>query len=445
MVTKIIWSNDDYITLLAERLERGKTKIRLYRIGIPIESENKAFTELNVGDILDMVLSGDGKRAALMKKDSVDIFDYRRWNKLQEIVHPQPLHVLWKSDTELIIAGVHYTELYNLNNRSSQFITLSQPGIFGFSENGQNVLTKTDNKVYSMPLTEATWQSTTDFKISDILTASEDYRIYIEDIEYGNYKNMLMVRDLKGLATNSLFPFKEYIYESYPEKETPVDFVFFNHGSRIRRREVALVFNAIDSIEGLAEILKTLSDYGVRCTFFVNGEFIRRYPDALKEIAESGHEIGSLFYAYFNMTDAHFQIDEEFIKKGLARNEDEYYSVSGKELSLIWHAPYYFVNSEIIKASKSMNYSYIGRDIDPLDWVSQNEKNINAGLYFSSAELVERIIKLKKPGSIIPINLGRSGGDRGDYLFHRLDIILNALMELGYEVVTVSTLMEHAK
>ena len=77
----------------------------------------------------------------------------------------------------------------------------------------------------------------------------------------------------------------------------------------------------------------------------MNGEFIRRYPDAVREIADSGHEVGSLFYAYFNMTDARFTVDSDFVKSGLARNEDDYYAATGRELSLLWHAPYYIVNS----------------------------------------------------------------------------------------------------
>ncbi len=445
MITKIIWSDDDYITLLAERLENGKTKTSLYRIAIPILNENKTFAKLNIEDVKDMFLSSDGKKIVLLKQDTLEVYDYRRWNKLHEISHPQVLQVLWKTDSELIIAGAYYIELYNINTKARQFISLSQPGIFGFSKTDNLILTKIDAEVYSTPVNEVSWQNANEYNTAEAQVAGEDYRVYIEKVEYGNYKNMIMVRDLKGLTTVTLFPFKEFIYESYPEKETPIDFTFFNHGSRIRRREVALVFNAIDSIEGLHQVLKTLSQYGLRCTFFLNGEFIRRYPDSVREIAESGHEVGSLFYAYFNMTDARFQVDEEFIKKGLARNEDEYYTVSGKELSLLWHAPYYFVNSEIIKASKAMNYAYIGRDIDTLDWVTKNDKNISSGIYFSSADLVERIMKMKKPGSIIPIRLGTPDGGRDDYLFQRVDILINALLKRGYEVVTVSTLMEHAK
>jgi len=37
LITKILWSIDDYITLLAERMEKGKIKTSLYRIAVPIE------------------------------------------------------------------------------------------------------------------------------------------------------------------------------------------------------------------------------------------------------------------------------------------------------------------------------------------------------------------------------------------------------------------------
>jgi peptidoglycan/xylan/chitin deacetylase (PgdA/CDA1 family) len=281
--------------------------------------------------------------------------------------------------------------------------------------------------------------------VGEPVAATNDYRVYTQPIDRGNYANMIMVRNLKGLATAPLFPYKTFAYEKYPENDEPTDPVYFNHGSRIRRREVAIVLNAVYSTEGLATVLTTLKDYGVRCTFFVNGEFIRRFPDACQEIADSGHEVASLFYAYFNMTDSRFTVDTEYIKKGLARNEDEYFQATGKELALLWHAPYYFSSSSIIEASKQMNYFYVGRDVDSLDWVGKTDAAVSAGSYLPAADLVERIISRKKPGSIIPIQLGVAVNNRDDYLYQYLDILINALTKLGYEIVPVSQLIEHAK
>jgi peptidoglycan/xylan/chitin deacetylase (PgdA/CDA1 family) len=254
-----------------------------------------------------------------------------------------------------------------------------------------------------------------------------------------------MVRDAKGFGTTPLFPPETTLYERFPAADEAVDFTNVAHGSRIRTREVSLVFNAVDSAEGLTRILNTLSVYRVRATFFVNGEFIRRYPDAVKEIADSGHEVGSLFYAYFNMTDSRFTVDRDFVKAGLARNEDDYYAATGKELSLLWHAPYYIVNSPVIGWGAEMNYVYIGRDLDSYDWVTNTESNLARGIYLPAADLVERIIAQKRPGSIIPLQVGAGEGKREDYLFQKLDIMINELARRGYDIVPVSTLIEHAR
>jgi len=224
----------------------------------------------------------------------------------------------------------------------------------------------------------------------------------------------------------------------------------FINGSRIRRREVSLVFNAIDSVEGLTTILNTLAEYDVRATFFVNGDFIRRHPGAVREIAASGHEVGNLFTVYFDMSDSRYQITSQFIQQGLARNEDEYFETTGRELSLLWHAPYYFTNPSILSAGSGMNYTYIGRDVDSLDWVPKRDETGISRLYYPSAELIESIIERKLPGSIVAMTVGRPGDDRpaggrDDYLFTKLDILLNNLIERGYSIVPVSEIKDRAR
>jgi peptidoglycan/xylan/chitin deacetylase (PgdA/CDA1 family) len=253
-----------------------------------------------------------------------------------------------------------------------------------------------------------------------------------------------MVRLVEKLGTVPLFPLPEKRFSPFPTEDDPLDQYYFSHGSRVRRREVSLVFNAVDSADGLTEVLSVLHEYNLKATFFLNGDFIRRNPDAAREIALSGHEVGSLFYTYFNMTDSRYVVDKEFIKKGLARNEDDYFASTGRELTLLWHAPFYVVNSDILAASREMNYDYIGRDVDPLDWtLSDPAAGLSRGL--SVPEMVERVVGLKKPGSIIPIRLGINDQRSGGYLYNNLDVLLNALLEEGYNVVPVSILMEHAR
>jgi hypothetical protein len=92
-----------------------------------------------------------------------------------------------------------------------------------------------------------------------------------------------------------------------------------------------------------------------------------------------------------------------------------------------------------------MRYTYVGRDIDPMDWVTRADAARLPGAYASSHEIIERIVKEVKPGSIIPIRLGIPEGGRDDYLYRDLALLIDALIGQGYEIVPISTLIEHAK
>jgi peptidoglycan/xylan/chitin deacetylase (PgdA/CDA1 family) len=444
-VAKVLWSTGNVITMLCETRASGVRGTAVYRLTQDAKGAYGAFERTKDTGVLDLSLSPDGSLVALMTSAGVSWKDYASWKDKGTMAHPSPLHVLWLDDTEFIVAGAYFIERYAIPTGTATLVAAAQPGDYGHAKDGDTVLMKLRDRVIAFDETAGAWKTGTTFAVRDRGAASDAYRVYLEPSTRGSYANLLMVREAKGFGTTPLFPAETAAYEAFPVADESVDFTNISHGSRIRRREVSLVFNAIDSAEGLTSILNTLSAYRVRATFFVNGEFIRRYPDAVKEIADSGHEVGSLFYAYFNMTDSRFTVDTEFVKAGLARNEDDFNAATGRELSLFWHAPYYIVNSEIIGAGAAMNYAYVGRDLDSYDWVTNTESNQARGIYLPAADLVERLIAQKKPGSIIPLQVGAGVGQREDYLFQKLDILINELTTRGYDIVPVSTLIEHAR
>jgi hypothetical protein len=88
--------------------------------------------------------------------------------------------------------------------------------------------------------------------------------------------------------------------------------------------------------------------------------------------------------------------------------------------------------------------------VDALDWVPRRDDTGISRLYFPSAELVERAIEQKQPGSIIAMTVGKPRDERGqafrdDYLFQKLDLLLNNLIERGYSAVPVSTLIDRVQ
>jgi peptidoglycan/xylan/chitin deacetylase (PgdA/CDA1 family) len=438
-IKSVVWSTEDLITVLTGSIEKGDQKSEIFRLNLRTLSTTLVFDEKENPEVQEIILSPNEDLIALVMSDSVIINKYESWTIKKTLTHPGAIHALWRTSNELIIAGSTCTELHNIPDGSSRIIALSQPGLFGWEDVTYRILVFQEGTPYIF--NRGNWSEVLTFDIRDRAVSTEDLRVYLEEAGSGPYQNMVMVRDVQVYSTDQLFSFPPRSYEPFPEEDEVVDDTNFIHGSRIRRREVALVFNAIDSVEGLTEILTTLREYGIRATFFINGDFIHRHPEAVTEIADSGHEMGSLFYVYFNMTDSRFRIDKDFIKRGLGRNEDDFFNVTGRELSAIWHAPYYFVSSDIIEASREMNYIYIGRDVDPLDWIVP--KQGTSGIYLAASEIVERIIDLKKPGSIIPIRIGETG--RNEYLFQSLDVLINGLIARGYDIVPVSTLRERAK
>ncbi|MDA3940779.1 MAG: polysaccharide deacetylase family protein [Spirochaetia bacterium] len=442
-IKRVIWSVDNLITILASSVLNGSFESSIFRIDLVSQEESLTFTQMDELDVEDIVLTEDERNIALMREDGVEIKNYASWAEISKFEHPRPYHIMWKNNEEILISGAYYSELKNVGSSETQIITISQPGKYGYGADGL---------IYASPLGDNYQLNENDIWVGveeDVnflnpAVSSLNKRVYLEQSSNGSYNNMVMVRDIQGYGTKTLFAFPEKQYEPFPKQEDPWDLQNFTHGSRIRRREVSLVFNAIDSVEGLTEILNILTEYDIRGTFFINGEFMRRNPEAVKELSLSGHEIGSMFYIYFNMTDAKFKIDEDFVKRGLGRNEDDYFLLTGKELSLLWHSPYYFVNSNIIKASVLMDYAYIGRDIDPLDWVSLSDCATDS-MYLSTMDIIEKIMSEKKQGSIIPIRIGQTVRGRDDYLFQNLDLLINGLLVQGYDIVPVSTLREHVQ
>jgi peptidoglycan/xylan/chitin deacetylase (PgdA/CDA1 family) len=442
VVRRVAWSGGGVITVLCEGRSGGTAVGTVFRLVPDASGAPGPFVQAPETGVRDVVLSPDGTKIALVGDAAVTWKDHATWRDLGRSAQASPRHVLWISDGELLVAGAWSTERVRTDTGAATVIALSQVEHYGHAAGG-GVTAQARGKAWTLDEATTSWKAAASFAPLPPSTASATRRVYLEDVAGGGTR--VMLRDLGGLGTEPLVAAEATVYEAFPAADEPVDFANFTHGSRIRQREVALVFDAMDSDEGLAAILSTLAVYGLRCTFFVNGEFIRRYPDAVREIADSGHEVGSAFHRVFNMVDARFGVDAAFVREGLAANEDEYFAATGRELALLWHAPGYQVSSDVIAAGAAMRYEYIGRDLDPKDWVSRVDTGAATGLYQSAADLVERIVAAKRPGSIVPILVGPGTGSRDDYLFQKLDLLVNELVRLGYGIVPVSTLIEHAR
>lgn len=440
-VKQLIWADTGKLIVLVSNRNSGESMVFTHD---PHGASPLEFIQSVDRGIVAISLSPNEEKVVLAGAEGVTLRMFQTWSVLAYRVHQKPLNLFWLDENSVLVAGSQVNSVYNFKDDSSYISSFSQFDSSGFTKDGRTVMKLGDMK-YLYNEYDGIWTSTGRYTtVVDPVTFNHEYRIFLETAPTSLYRNRIMIKKSDSIKSEYLISIPDADFDPFPLKEELSDPLVFNHGSRVRRRDVALVFNLTDSVEGLSEILNVLSDYQIKATFFINGEFIRRHPDAAVELEKSNHEVGSMFYADFDMTDTKFHINEDFILRGLSYNEDEYFSATGKELEPLWHTPYYFENTDIIEASNNHNYRYIGRDIDTLDWVPKDSSGSLGTIYFSSKAIIERIMKLKLPGSIIPVTVGKKV-HREDYLFNKIDLLIEALKASGYDLVTISKLLENSK
>lgn len=185
-------------------------------------------------------------------------------------------------------------------------------------------------------------------------------------------------------------------------------------------KKIAFTMNCAWEAEDIDSILDTLSKYKVHITFFVVGEFAEKNPEAVKKIADRGHEIG-------NHSDNHPHVNQLSLEKNREEIQEcskKIENLTGKKTTL-YRGPYGEYNNTVMQAAKSQGHTVIQWNIDTLDY---------SGL--TGEQMWKRIKEKLAPGSIILSHNGtKHTADSLDMLLHRI------IEENGYQVVTVSNLI----
>jgi peptidoglycan/xylan/chitin deacetylase (PgdA/CDA1 family) len=453
----VLWAPSGTLTVIASVMKEDGPAVMAYRLQ-PQDTGGEngadlpgraAFVPLEAPPGSNGILSPDGTKALFWGERGIVLYDYINW-RIQRTIGSRPaFSCFWISNEEFVTGDDRRIERIRLSGDRG-LVCLAGISEFGFEDRrgagsaGPRILAQSGG-VWFVTDGSSPWTEIAAPPRRPPTQVSGRYRVYLEPQVSGPYENLPMIRNTAGVGTVALVPALQYQREAPPRDLPEAARGVFSHGLRTGLREVALSFDLYDDITGLPQVLDTLRRLDCRATFFLNGEFIRRYPEAARIIARAGHETASMFFAPIDLSDARFRIGADFISRGLARNEDEFYRAGQGELALLWHPPYYAGSTEIAAAAAQVGYRTTGRDVDPMDWVSREDARRLGIFQYSAAAMIDRVMETKRPGSIIPVRLGILPGGRSDYLFLRLNVLLDALVRSGYTVVPVSTLMEHAK
>ncbi len=186
-----------------------------------------------------------------------------------------------------------------------------------------------------------------------------------------------------------------------------------------REKKIALTFNVVWGEEYILQIVDSLKKNDVPATFFIGGQWAEDFPELTGDIARAGHEVGSHGYSHPHPDRISLAANIDEIKK----TEEVLMKVTGKKPGLF--APPYGERGEVVlQAAEKTGYTTILWSIDTIDWQRPDPSII-----------VRRVTEKAHNGAIVLMHPTAP-------TVHALPQIIRELKKQGYELVTVTTLLE---
>ena len=126
---------------------------------------------------------------------------------------------------------------------------------------------------------------------------------------------------------------------------------------------VSITFNCAWGNEDIDSILDTLNKYNCKSTFFIVGDWAKKYPESVKKIKANGHEIGTHSYNHRDYTKLSADELEEDIKKC----DDIIYEITG-EIPRLVRTPSGSYNNEVIKSVEALKKICVQWSRDSVDY-----------------------------------------------------------------------------
>jgi len=150
------------------------------------------------------------------------------------------------------------------------------------------------------------------------------------------------------------------------------------------RKEIFLTFDD-GPVPGPTDfVLKTLSNYAIKATFFCIGDNIRKHPDLFKEIVDDGHQVGN--HTFHHTNGWKVGVDNYLEEVKLCEEEIERHTHQRPKL---FRPPYGRIKRSQI--SPLNEYNIIMWDVLSVDYNSN----------LSKESCLRNTLKVVRPGSII--------------------------------------------
>lgn len=192
-------------------------------------------------------------------------------------------------------------------------------------------------------------------------------------------------------------------------------------GPTDRGKRIALTFDDGPNPIFTPIILAELAKYDVHSTFFLVGKQVKKYPELALAILANGHELANHSYNHPNLT----KLSRDEVISEVLLDRTMIKSVTGRD-TYLFRPPGGDIDANVTQELRALDYNIVY-------W------SINAGEYvkYPPAEQAAQILSRVKNGSILLLHDGPVDGTMSF-----LSILLAELHRRGYEMVTVSELLE---
>lgn len=226
---------------------------------------------------------------------------------------------------------------------------------------------------------------------------------YLNEVKYSDLKEYV-IKDM--LLPQNLDITQEEYDELFASKVDP------------NKKMVAINFDDGPNPNNTPQILEALKQNNAKATFFMLGQNVKQYPETVKSVYDLGNEIGIHTWDHPQLT----KLSAENIKKQVSDTSDAIFEITGYRPTIV--RPPYGSFNDTVKSTLS-DYSLILWNIDSLDWKSRDEN-----------KFVPLVMNDVQDGDIILLHDIHSTTVPG------AQKIITQLTEQGYQLVTVSELIE---
>jgi peptidoglycan/xylan/chitin deacetylase (PgdA/CDA1 family) len=196
------------------------------------------------------------------------------------------------------------------------------------------------------------------------------------------------------------------------------------------QRIVALTFDAGANADAIGPILATLADERITATFFLTGDFVRRFPAESRAVVNAGHRLANHSATHPPFT----TLTSSQIRTEVRGAEEDIRSYAGGDPQPFFRFPYGDRDARTIEAVNDLGYVAVRWTVDTLGW-----QGTSGGR--SAAEVTRRVLDTAQPGQIVLMHVGSHPTDRSTLDAEALPDVIHGLRDRGYSFVTLDALL----